>query len=93
MLNAAAQHHVEGVRTLTARHLELLTGIARRAGVADPHLVGRQMLMLVEGATVVAEHHDTARAGEDAREAALTLLSAAAEPGFKTDARGAGEHT
>ncbi|MFG1709747.1 TetR/AcrR family transcriptional regulator [Nonomuraea sp. M3C6] len=81
MLNAAAQHHVETVRALTARHLdrylELLAGIANRAGAADPQVLGRQLLMLVEGATVVAAHHDTVGAGEQARHAALTLLSAA----------------
>ncbi|MEU6742263.1 TetR/AcrR family transcriptional regulator [Streptosporangium sandarakinum] len=81
MLNAAAQHHVEAVRAITARHLdrhlELLTGIARRSGAAHPHLLGRQLLMLFEGATVVAAHQDTAEAGEHARKAALTLLSAA----------------
>jgi hypothetical protein len=67
MLNAAAQHHVEAVRAITARHLsrqlELLTGIARDAGAADPRSLGRQLLMLVEGATVAA-HHDAAAAGE-----------------------------
>ncbi|NUO97359.1 MAG: TetR/AcrR family transcriptional regulator [Nonomuraea sp.] len=81
MLNAAAQHHVETVRALTARHLDgylrLLTGIAARAGAPDPEILGRQLLMLVEGATVVAAHHDRAAAGAHAREAALTLLSAA----------------
>ncbi|GAA4629944.1 TetR/AcrR family transcriptional regulator [Actinoallomurus vinaceus] len=81
MLNAAAQHHVEAVRAITARHLdrylELLTGIAGHAGAADPHTLGRQLLMLVEGATVVAAHHDAAGVGEHARQAAQTLLSAA----------------
>ncbi|GAA4590228.1 hypothetical protein GCM10023194_46510 [Planotetraspora phitsanulokensis] len=81
MLNAAAQHHVETVRAITARHLdhylELLTGIAERAGAAAPQVLGRQLLMLVEGATAVAAHHDGAGAGEYARQAALTLLSAA----------------
>lgn len=85
MLNAAAQHHVEPVRAITARHLdrylELLTGIAERAGAADPRLLGRQLLMLVEGATVVAAHQDVAGAGEHARQAALTLLSTASEAG------------
>ncbi|MGW3568606.1 TetR/AcrR family transcriptional regulator [Streptomyces sp. NPDC000941] len=80
MLNAAAQHYDETVRTITARHLdgylELLTGIARRAGAADPQSLGRQWLMLLEGATAVAAHHDVAGAGEHARRAALTLLSA-----------------
>ncbi|MEU6715055.1 TetR/AcrR family transcriptional regulator [Nonomuraea sp. NPDC046802] len=80
MLNAAAQHHVEAVRAITARHLDgyldLLTGIADRAGAADPHVLGRQLLMLVEGATVVAAHQDAADSGEHARQAAFTLLSA-----------------
>ncbi|MER5419975.1 TetR/AcrR family transcriptional regulator [Streptosporangium roseum] len=80
MVNAAAQHHVEAVRAITARHLgrylELLTGIATRAGAADPHVLARQLLMLVEGATVVAEHLGAAGTGEHARRAALTLLSA-----------------
>ncbi|TDE47942.1 TetR/AcrR family transcriptional regulator [Nonomuraea mesophila] len=80
MLNAAAQHHVAAVRAITARHLgrhlELLTGIAARAGAADPPALGRQLLLLVEGATVVAAHHDAAGAGEAAKQAALVLLSA-----------------
>ncbi|MGW2156631.1 TetR/AcrR family transcriptional regulator [Nonomuraea sp. NPDC001699] len=81
LLNAAAQHHTDPVRAITARHLdrylELLTGIAERAGAADPRLLGRQLLMLVEGATVVAAHHDSTDAADQARQAALTLLSAA----------------
>jgi AcrR family transcriptional regulator len=81
MVNAAAQHHVDPVRAITARHLDgylvLLTGIAERAGAADPHLLGRQLLMLVEGATVVAQHHGPTDAGDHARRAALTLLAAA----------------
>lgn len=55
---------VEAVRLITARHLDrylgILVGVAGRAGAADPHLLGRQLLMLVEGATVVAAHHDAA---------------------------------
>ncbi|WP_433356782.1 TetR/AcrR family transcriptional regulator [Microtetraspora malaysiensis] len=86
MLNAAAQHHVEAVRAITARHLdrylELLTGIADRAGAPHPQLLGRQLLMLVEGATVVAAHQDRVGAGEHARQAALTLLSAASRTGL-----------
>jgi AcrR family transcriptional regulator len=80
MVNAAAQHHVDAVRAITSRHLsgylELLTGIARRAGVVDPLFLGRQLLMLVEGATVLAAHHEPAGVGEHARQAALTLLFA-----------------
>ncbi|WP_370964285.1 TetR/AcrR family transcriptional regulator [Amycolatopsis sp. cg9] len=81
MLNAAAQHHTSTVRAITARHLgryrELLAAIADRAGVADPQRLARQLLILVEGATVVADHHDRSGVGDDARQAALTLLAAA----------------
>jgi AcrR family transcriptional regulator len=88
VVNAAAQHHDRAVRAITARHLngylELLTGIAARAGAADPGLLGRQLLMLVEGATIVAAHHRTADTAGQARHAALTLLATA------TQARGQG---
>ncbi|MET9022318.1 TetR/AcrR family transcriptional regulator [Actinopolymorpha sp. NPDC004070] len=80
MQNAAAQHHVEAVRSITARHLDrrldLLTDIARRAGADDPDALGRQLLLLVEGATLVAAHHDRAGAGGYAKRAALALLPA-----------------
>jgi hypothetical protein len=82
ILNAAAQHHDGPARAVAVRHLDrrldLLTGIARRAGVADPATVGRQLLMLVAGATAVADHHGDSAAAASARSAALTLLSAAA---------------
>ena len=81
MLNAAAQHHVADVRARTARHLDrhlaLLTGIASRAGAAHPDVLGRQLLVLVEGATIVADQHGGAAVGHHARDAALTLLNAA----------------
>ncbi|WP_033260919.1 TetR/AcrR family transcriptional regulator [Amycolatopsis vancoresmycina] len=81
LLNAAAQHHTAPVRAVAARHLgrylDLLTEIAVAAGVADPPRLARQLLIIVEGATAVADHHDHRHAGEDARQAALTLLAAA----------------
>jgi AcrR family transcriptional regulator len=80
MVNAAAQHHDDLVRAITGRHLDryldLLSGIADRAGAADPAGLGRQLLMLVEGATVVAAHHGVAGVATQAREAALALLAA-----------------
>jgi AcrR family transcriptional regulator len=81
IVNAATQRHVPPARTLADRHLarygELLTGIAERAGAREPALLGRQLLILLEGATVVADHHDPhGRAAEDAKQAALALLSA-----------------
>lgn len=81
LLNAATQHHTDDVRAITARHLgrylELFTEIAERAGAADPHQLARQLLILVEGATVVADHHNPVRTGEHACHAALTLLAVA----------------
>jgi len=80
-MNAATQHHQDPSRAAAARHLdrhiELLTGIATDAGARDPHMLARQLLMLVEGATVVADHHGAAGAARLARSAALTLLRAA----------------
>jgi AcrR family transcriptional regulator len=82
LLNAAAQHHVEAVRAITTRHLDryldLLTGIAVHAHADAPRLLARQLLMLVEGATTIAAHHDRTGAGDHARRAALILLTAAA---------------
>ncbi|MFB4275542.1 TetR/AcrR family transcriptional regulator [Nonomuraea sp. MTCD27] len=86
IVNAAAQRHDGGPRAVAARHLgrhlDLLTGIARRAGAADPDRLGKQLLALVEGATVLADHYagtdaqkgaDTGAAGL-AKHAALALL-------------------
>jgi AcrR family transcriptional regulator len=80
MVNAAAQHHDDPVLAITARHLgrylDLLTGIAARAGATDPDGLGRGLLMLVEGATVVAALHGVAGTAARARAAALALLAA-----------------
>ncbi|GAA4069966.1 TetR/AcrR family transcriptional regulator [Nonomuraea soli] len=95
ILNAATQHHGAGgpdeagqhgaPREVAARHLErrlaLLTDIARDAGAAQPEVLGRQFLMLVTGATIVADHHPgTPDAARHARTAALALLDAATHP-------------
>ncbi|MFF7942601.1 TetR/AcrR family transcriptional regulator [Nocardia gamkensis] len=81
MVNAAAQHYDEQVRDVAARHLhrylDLFAGIAARAGAEDPAVLGRQLLMLVEGATVVATMHGPAGVGGQARAAAAALLAAA----------------
>jgi hypothetical protein len=53
----------------------MLTAIATRAGAADPAATGRQLLIILEGATVVADHHGSHTAN-DARTTALTLLHA-----------------
>ncbi|WP_327113813.1 TetR/AcrR family transcriptional regulator [Nocardia sp. NBC_01730] len=83
MVNAATQHHDRHVRAITARHLtrylDLFTDIAVRAGASDPGVLGRQLLMLVEGATVVAAYHGASDTGSHARDAALALLAATAD--------------
>jgi AcrR family transcriptional regulator len=78
IVNAATQHHTGPASRIASRHLhrhlELLTGIAADAGVADSARLGRQLLVLLEGATVVADHLADPDAADDARDAALTLL-------------------
>ncbi|MGW3546033.1 TetR/AcrR family transcriptional regulator [Nocardia niigatensis] len=94
MVNAAAQHHDESVLSITAQHLaryrDLLADIATRAGASDPARLAGQLLMLVEGATIIAAHQPSTDeqstqwrwrpvcrpVSEEARAAALTLLSA-----------------
>jgi len=81
IVNAAAQRHVPPARTVADRHLgryrELLTDIAERSGAREPDRLGRQLLIILEGATVVADHHDPdGRAAQDAKRAALALLDA-----------------
>ncbi|HEX6354058.1 TetR/AcrR family transcriptional regulator [Actinophytocola sp.] len=78
ILNAAAQQHEGPPRAVARRHLdrrlELLTDIARRAGVTDPTTVGRQLLTLVSGATTLADHRGDTDAAVVAKQAALALL-------------------
>lgn len=86
IVNAATQRHLEPARTIVARHLDryldLFTGIATAAGIADPGKVGRQLLMLLEGATVLADHHGLGRAAAtDACESALAVLRVTAGEG------------
>ncbi|WNM41371.1 TetR/AcrR family transcriptional regulator [Micromonospora halotolerans] len=83
IVNAATQHHATPASTIAARHLgrylDLFTAIADRAGAARPAALGRQLLLLLEGATVVADHLEGPGAADDAREAALALLNSAAK--------------
>ena len=82
LLNAAAQQHDGSPRALARHHLDRrlaqLTDIARRAGAADPATTGRQLLTLVSGATILADHRGDTDAAVVAKQAALTLLHAAA---------------
>lgn len=82
MMNAAAQHHDRATRTITALHLnghlDLLHAIATRAGAPAPDVLARQLLMIIEGATIVADQHGATKVSEHARAAALALLASAA---------------
>jgi AcrR family transcriptional regulator len=57
-----------------ARHRELLTALAADAGAADPAATGRRLLILLEGATVVAALTGDPASGDDARAMAAALL-------------------
>ena len=79
IVNAATQRHVAPAQAIVARHLDrylaLFTEIATAADVADSERVGRQLLMLLEGATVLADHQGMGRAAaDDALAAALPLI-------------------
>jgi AcrR family transcriptional regulator len=84
VMNAATQRHDGPARAVATghldRYLDLLVGIARAAGAADPEVLGRQFLTLVEGSTVLADHHRDTRAAATARDAALALLRLQAPP-------------
>jgi AcrR family transcriptional regulator len=79
IMNAAAQHHEDPVAALTAAHLTarhgLLVDIAHRAAARDPALLAEQWMMLIAGATTVANHFDRSGAAAAARAAALALLA------------------
>lgn len=83
IVNAATQRHTTPASAIAARHLgrhlDLLTAIATRTGAANPAALGRQLLLLLEGATVVADHLGAPSAADDARDAALALLHSAAK--------------
>ncbi|MFF0795058.1 TetR/AcrR family transcriptional regulator [Streptomyces spiralis] len=86
IVNAATQRHTDPVSAIAARHLgrylDLLTTIAVRAGAANPSVLGRQLLMLLEGATVTADHLGDLSAADDAKDAALALLRSASLTDF-----------
>jgi AcrR family transcriptional regulator len=81
VVNAATQHHVGSpvavVRRHLDRHLALFADISAQAGASQPERLGRQLLMLVEGATVLADHQALGpAAAAEAAEAAVALLRA-----------------
>lgn len=83
VVNAATDHRAgstritELARAHLARYRGMLEAHLRDAGLADPAPLARQLLVLIEGATVVALIDGDPRVGRDARAAALTLLDSA----------------
>jgi AcrR family transcriptional regulator len=80
IVNAAAENPApDGPARRVARdhlagHRELLTTLAADAGAADPELAGRQLLILLEGATVVAAVTGDPDAAADARRLAQAVV-------------------
>src|SRR5262249_20773606 len=79
IVGAATQLPHEGparqvARAHLARHRELLTRLAAHAGAADPDVAGGRLLILLEGATVVAALAQDPAAGDDARALAAQLI-------------------
>jgi AcrR family transcriptional regulator len=86
IVNAATQNPAprSSARRIAPNHLgrlrDLLATLAADAGAEDPQLAGRQLLILIEGATLVAAVTGDADAATDARELARTVLSSAPTP-------------
>lgn len=80
IVNAATQSPAprSAARHVAPDHLgrlrDLLTTLAADAGAQQPQLAGRQLLILLEGATVVAALTSDADAATDARELARKVL-------------------
>jgi AcrR family transcriptional regulator len=83
VVNTAVEtRHLNGpVRELPRAHLgryrKLLETLLADAGVDEPTGLARQMLILIEGATMITAIDGDATAGHDARAAAEALLDAA----------------
>jgi AcrR family transcriptional regulator len=86
IVNAATQSPAPRTpaRQLAPNHLarlrDLLTTLAADAGAHEPALAGRQLLILLEGATVVAALTGDAHAATDARELARRVLPPLSTP-------------
>ena len=80
IVNAATQQRTGSAPAIAKRHLDrhldLMTDIAHRAGAPDPTTLGKQLLALIEGATILADHHGDTDATATAKQAALVLLHA-----------------
>jgi AcrR family transcriptional regulator len=86
IVNAATQNPAprSSARRIAPNHLgrlrDLFATLAADAGAEDPPLAGRQLLILLEGATVVAALTGDADAATEARALARTVLSSAPTP-------------
>jgi hypothetical protein len=67
----------EIARAHLGRYRDLLTERLTEAGVADPAPVARQLLLLIEGVTMVTTIDRDDTAGADARAAATALIDGA----------------
>jgi AcrR family transcriptional regulator len=77
IVNAAAESPTARrvARDHLGRHRELLTALVADTATPDPALAGRQLLILLEGATVVAALAGDLDAAGDARRLAETILT------------------
>ena len=68
------------IHATAAEHKRLIaadfTERARKAGAKDPEALARELLIVKEGAIVLAHLHDSKQIAQDARRAAQTLISA-----------------
>jgi AcrR family transcriptional regulator len=94
-VNAAVEVADPGHRAtaLAVEHQRALLGFLRRlardAGVARPEMLARQLLLLMEGAIVLAQIHGGGEPAREARRAARALIAAARQGGV-ADAGGRG---
>jgi AcrR family transcriptional regulator len=72
-------HPIHKVAADHKRHLAgFFTELAAKAGLENPYDFGRQLLILVEGAIVIAHLHGVENAAADAKKTAEILIEAAA---------------
>jgi len=74
------QDRAHPIHAASAEHKRLLavdfTERAKKAGAKDPEALARELLLLKDGAIVLAHLHDVARVAKDARRAAEKIISA-----------------
>ncbi len=74
------QDRAHPIHATSAEHKRLLavdfTERAKKAGAKDPDKLARELLIVKEGAIVLAHLHDSRRVAKDARQAAETLINA-----------------